>query len=529
MWRVKGLAWRVLHRYHTSTSLRLPQNHHVEDEVLNTSTVLSTSRNSSDSSSHKEEDGERRKKQRAFKFSSASLPRYTALDAVGWGATAVLFMQICRRIHATFSSCTESGPTSGVQTPPPALHECGYRLLLDILSSNDMVLRGKSVLCLHNQSLSSSSSSSSSGGSEAASSRSERNPLTPNTSVSDYQAALGQDSSLQGDASISACGPQEYVFEKEGAETDHAGDKCMLAGKARLAEAAQNLEEVSDSSVPVILNIIGLQRAESGNDEEAFSCFLAAAQRGYGKALFNVGVCYEKGRGVGKDREKVVPFSSFSFYSIKASHYYWRAAVAGHQQSQYRWAKLLLTSRGHQSEEKLKTAIGLLEKAAAAGLTKAQVCLASVYSREPVRDGSKSVHYLQVAAESSDATALLLLGQCYESGFGVRQNPSAALGLYKRAARAGNEQARLLLTPPGETDVLRSIRSSPCFSVSDRDLRRPLSSLADRVRADVALPFLPHSWSTGSMDTAPGITSTPRYLHPQSLEGKSCQWMVGVG
>ncbi|XP_061644043.1 death ligand signal enhancer isoform X3 [Phyllopteryx taeniolatus] len=438
-------------------------------------------------------------------------------------------MQICRRIHATFSSCTESGPTSGVQTPPPALHECGYRLLLDILSSNDMVLRGKSVLCLHNQSLSSSSSSSSSGGSEAASSRSERNPLTPNTSVSDYQAALGQDSSLQGDASISACGPQEYVFEKEGAETDHAGDKCMLAGKARLAEAAQNLEEVSDSSVPVILNIIGLQRAESGNDEEAFSCFLAAAQRGYGKALFNVGVCYEKGRGVGKDREKVVPFSSFSFYSIKASHYYWRAAVAGHQQSQYRWAKLLLTSRGHQSEEKLKTAIGLLEKAAAAGLTKAQVCLASVYSREPVRDGSKSVHYLQVAAESSDATALLLLGQCYESGFGVRQNPSAALGLYKRAARAGNEQARLLLTPPGETDVLRSIRSSPCFSVSDRDLRRPLSSLADRVRADVALPFLPHSWSTGSMDTAPGITSTPRYLHPQSLEGKSCQWMVGVG
>lgn len=35
-------------------------------------------------------------------------------------------------------------------------------------------------------------------------------------------------------------------------------------------------------------------------------CFVAAAEQGYSKAQFNAGVCYEKGRGVQKDKEKVI-------------------------------------------------------------------------------------------------------------------------------------------------------------------------------------------------------------------------------
>lgn len=38
----------VLHRCYGNTQLRLSQNHHVEDEVINSSTVLSTSRHISD-------------------------------------------------------------------------------------------------------------------------------------------------------------------------------------------------------------------------------------------------------------------------------------------------------------------------------------------------------------------------------------------------------------------------------------------------------------------------------------------------
>uniref|UniRef100_A0A3Q1HWX6 Death ligand signal enhancer n=1 Tax=Anabas testudineus TaxID=64144 RepID=A0A3Q1HWX6_ANATE len=487
MWRVQGFVGRVLHRCHGTNPLRLPQSHHVEDEVINSSTVLSTSRHSSDSSSQKEEDGERRKKQRTFQFGYAELPRYTALDAVGWGAAAVLFMQVCRRIHSQFSSGTETSPNSGALTAHTSLHKCGYRILLESLSRRDVLPRGSSVLCLHkvperqsqDQSPAESSSSSSKAGDASPHISGEQDGLTAECSISDHQWAL-----LNRDSPVDI------------------SDEEILAG------AALNLRHVGDTSIPVILNIIGLESAKSENYEEAFTCFLAAAQQGYSKAQFNTAVCYDRGRGVRKDREK-------------ALHYYWQAAVGGHRQAQYRYAKLLLISRGN-----------LLEQAAAAGLTKAQVCLASVYSQEPVRDGSKSVQYLKMAAESGDDTALLLLGQCYESGFGVQQNLKTAIELYKQAAQAGNRQAKSLLTPHSKAEdaELRSIRSAPSFSSANH---QPLSSLSSCVpplaSRPATLPLLPHSWSTGTLCVPPVLSSTPLHVHSYNAEGGACQWTVGVG
>lgn len=51
-----------------------------------------------------------------------------------------------------------------------------------------------------------------------------------------------------------------------------------------------------------------------------------------------------------------------------------------------------------------------------------------------------------------DGTALLFLGQCFESGFGVQQHVGKAFEYYKQAAQAGNQQARSLLTP--QSDLL---------------------------------------------------------------------------
>lgn len=122
----------------------------------------------------------------------------------------------------------------------------------------------------------------------------------------------------------------------------------MLSDEERLTQATVNFKSVGDSSVPVVLNIFGkmlsgkkpnvktlqnvnmlllflnftcalsyftdvatfvflagLESCKSGNYEDAFLCFAAAAKHGYNKAQFNTGVCYEKGRGVQKDKEKV--------------------------------------------------------------------------------------------------------------------------------------------------------------------------------------------------------------------------------
>ncbi|XP_076021118.1 death ligand signal enhancer [Genypterus blacodes] len=511
MWRVQALFGRVLNRCYGNTQLRLSQNHRVEDEFINGS-VLSTSRHSSENSSQKGEDGERRRKQRTSQFGYAELPRYTALDAVGWGTAAILFMQICRKIHSQFSSSTEPNP--GALATPSTLHKCGYRILLKILSRRDVLPRGRTVLCLQepNQAQSSgqSSSSSSSRGDAGPDSSSEQDHLIAAGSVTDHQTAeLRQE--FPEESSLYASCPLENNATCDKTERKEEDYKDILSDEERLAEAALNLIHVGGASVPVVLNIIGLENAKSENYEAAFACFLSAAQHGYSKGQFNTAVCYETGRGVGKDKEK-------------ALYYYWQAAVGGHRQAQYRYAKKLLTSRGHQSAEELNAAISLLQQAADAGLTEAQVYLASVCSQDPLMDGEKSVHYLKMAAERGDGTALLFLAQCYESGFGVKQNFRTAIEFYNRAAQAGNTQAKTLLMPPSGTEehsLLRSIRS--------------LSSLAGHIPPStsphVPLPLLPHSWSTGSLCTFPSLSSLPLHLHPQahSAEGGRCQWSVGLG
>ncbi|KAM9377373.1 death ligand signal enhancer isoform 2-T2 [Pholidichthys leucotaenia] len=511
MWRLQGLVGRVLHRRHGSGALWLPQNHHVEDEAISGSAVLSTSQNSSDSRSHEDGDGERRRRQRTFQSGYTDLPRYTALDAVGLGAAAVLFMQICRRIHSQFSSGAEPGPVPGAITAPSSVKTCGYRIILQILSRNDVLPR-RSVLCLqgvserHNQDQSQTQSSSSS-----SSPHGSRSPdhVTADSSISDHQRDL---LSFDEEPLLSASHRLQDDATQENAKTGDENVKDLLSAEEKLEAAAVNLSHVGDASVPVILNIIGLEHAKSENYEEAFSCFLAAAQQGYSKAQFNTGVCYENGRGVGKNTRK-------------ALYYYQLAAVSGHRQAQYRYAKLLLTSRGQQNLEELNSAMEFLEQAAAAGLTQAQVCLASVYSRDPLRSGCKSIQYLKMAAESGDDTALFLLGQCYEKGFVVQQNLNTAMKFYKGAAQAGNKQAKRLLTPlhdSKEDALLRTIRSAPCFS------KLP-SPLASHVPHSTALHLLPHSWSTGNLCLPPSASSTPLHLHPATAGRETCQWTVGIG
>ena len=64
-------------------------------------------------------------------------------------------------------------------------------------------------------------------------------------------------------------------------------------------------EVTSGVELPFPVAAAGLESAKSSDYEAAFTCFLAAARHGYSKAQFNTGVCYERGRGVGKDKGQV--------------------------------------------------------------------------------------------------------------------------------------------------------------------------------------------------------------------------------
>ncbi|XP_066498350.1 death ligand signal enhancer isoform X2 [Hoplias malabaricus] len=523
MWRVQALLGRALTRCHGTGPLRLSNGHHVEDEVINSSTVLSTSRHVSDSSSQRKEDGKQnKKKRRTSQFCYAGLARYTALDAVGWGAAAILFMQLCRRIHSQFSSVAEQTPA------PPHLtslvHKCTYRTLVDILSRREMLASGVSVMCLKRAlayqdqtdiSVSSSTSSSSEGGvndyssSENSSANEECDLDLQNTHTTPQQGETlshrTRDNSLEFNTTgevATSCKPQEN-------QKSHSLD-----------EAVENLRDVAQNSVPIILNIIGLESAKAGDYEAAFECFLASAQLDYSKAQFNVGVCYEKGRGTSEDLSK-------------ALQYYRFAAAAGHRQAQYRCAKLLLNSRGQEStsDTDTATALSLLHSAATAGLPEAQLYLGVLFSQDTDSDGVKSVQFFRMAAENGDSTGLLFLGQCYERGYGVPQCYRTAVGLYQQAAAKGNKQAKDTLRDLHSSEVLRSIRSEPCLSILDQlhlSVMFPQESqeagVGPKPRPDWPTHPLPHSWSTGSLTGRP-----PFPTQTLNTNSKSGGWIIGVG
>ncbi|XP_052005442.1 death ligand signal enhancer isoform X2 [Xyrauchen texanus] len=456
MWRIHSLVSRVFSRCHGSAQLRLSQGHHVEDEVINSS-ILTAGRHASDSSSQRGED-ENEKKKRTTKFSYTGLPRYTALDAVGWGAAVVLFMQVCRRIHSQFSTRADQNHGPAQIREAGLIHRCTYKVLIDILSKQDVLSKAATVRCLQEALQTPEQTDSSS--SHSTHENSSDGHLTP-----DLQTAHPSRHQRVEPVSTSA----ETLFPEQPKQKEAPED------------AAQNLRQLADSSVPTILNII--------------------AQHNYSKAQFNVGVCFEKGLGVKRDHNK-------------ALQYYRRAAVSGHRQAQYRCAKLLLNSRGQQSSQtNTEEALSFLYAAADAGLSEAQVYLGVVLSEGSEVDEIKCVHYFRKAAESGDSTALLFLAQCHERGFGVSQSIRTAVQLYHRAAERGNKHAKDILRERECRDVLRSIRSAPCFSeigqlnVSSM-FRHVSGDLKPRPQqqSDWPTQMLPHSWSTGSLKTLPSIT-----------------------
>lgn len=451
---------RVLSRYHGNASLRLSQGHshtHVEDELINSS-ILTGGRHASDSSSSQRDGGDDQK--RSSEFCYSGLPRYSALDAVGWGAAAVLFMQLCRRIHSRFSSHADQNRIRDVGL----VQKCSYKVLFDILSRESVLSGGVTVKCL-------------------------RGALQTPEPSDDISSDGDLTSDLQTTHTAETASPshsEETRFPEPAKPEEHLAPD----------EAAQNLRHVADSSVPIILNIIGLESARAGDYETAFSCFLASARHDYSKAQFNVGVCYERGRGVRRDHSKAVL-------------YYRRAAVAGHRQAQYRCAKLLLNSRGQQrAETDSVAALTFLYAAADAGLTEAQVYLGVVLSQGSEWDEKQSVHYFRMAAERGDSGALVCLAQCYEKGFGVSPCVQTAVQLYQQAEARGNQQARAVLRDTHRREVLRSIRSAPCFSVIGQlnlNTIVPQETSDEKPRpqhrsACQSKP-LPHSWSTGSLSS----------------------------
>ncbi|KAJ1128248.1 hypothetical protein NDU88_006627 [Pleurodeles waltl] len=506
MWRLPNLIGRALHRFHSvNVSSSLHSAPHTEVDVLNSSGLLpvgsSSSVKSFNSNSQNGQNGSGRKREKTFRPFCRQLPQYCALDAIGWGAVAAAFLHLSKQITSP-----DSTPNSN------AKDRSFWPACLDGLVASVLRYQGHSPkwYILPNETR-------------------RINPGEHQAEALDRSYDLPSGPSSPG-GSIHTEGQDSDPppSEEEGlnftssstssswSESEDTGSKQPYEGESRLGvsleDAASQLQETSQNSTSVVLNIIGISSIrDSGDYSTAFTCFQAAASRGYSKAQYNAGVCYEHGYGVRKDLEK-------------AAVYYHLAAINSHRLAQYRYARYLLHHKVGVEAEERQQALKMLEQAAEAGLKEAQAYLGVFYTKDSHIDPQKAVKFLRKAAESGDTQSKFHLGVCYESGFGVDLNLPEAVKHYEKAALEGHQAAGERLSSIHQKQMedllhrrphhMKTINSCPRLSCMDGvSAEFPRSGLPSSDRHRNAAFFLspallagssaidlPHSRSTGSLN-----------------------------
>ena len=161
------------------------------------------------------------------------------------------------------------------------------------------------------------------------------------------------------------------------------------------------------------------------NYKQAFLDYDIAAKQGDIVGQFNLGLLYEKGKGM------PVQFD-------QAAALYRAAAEKGHVQSMVQLAGLYL--EGSIGSRDVKQALNWYQKAAEQGDRDALYhlgVLAETGTGLPI-DYTKAIQYYQASSGKGQAQAKLALARMYQSGQGVSRNTEAAIQLYKELSSIGN-------------------------------------------------------------------------------------------
>uniref|UniRef100_A0ACB8EC05 Uncharacterized protein n=1 Tax=Sphaerodactylus townsendi TaxID=933632 RepID=A0ACB8EC05_9SAUR len=283
-------------------------------------------------------------------------------------------------------------------------------------------------------------------------------------------------------------------------------------------EAALQVQQAFQTSISMAFNILGLEHLQKRQHTAAFHFFKLAADQNYPKAQFNVGLCYEHGRGTKKDMAKAIL-------------YYQRAAHQGHTMAQYRYAKWLLRSWPKVEEDSsVQEAVDLLGRAAAAGLTQAQVYL-GVLCLKGLKTGRKTaMKYVPVAVQRKDSFSRIPLDLCYEKAFGPLQNHQAAEKRNKQAEASGSKPAQESV-PATAQQQIAGMQSQHRFAVAPRPFFSSpcLQSLSQPPIAHAGPPVLDliHSQSTGNLRD---VTCLPQPAFPDCfpLSLRPLAWSRGI-
>ncbi|XP_004452658.1 death ligand signal enhancer [Dasypus novemcinctus] len=440
----------------------------------------------------------------AFQWMSARVSPNTLWDAISWGTLAVLALQLarqfhfqaslpgaCRRAeHCSWRSPRDLFPSFPLWHPRSSLRshvlpspECSATRHTDLRDPR-LGQEGPSTL---RQCLSSHSS------------LRATSPLDPSEEESRDSCFLHASNSLESQAKPAQ--PQTTEEEQE-------QDKSNTVS---LEEAVTSIQQLFQLSVSIAFNFLGTENMRNGNYTAAFSYFQKAADRGYSKAQYNVGLCHEHGRGTPRDLSKAVM-------------YYQLAASQGHSLAQYHYARCLLRDPALLRDPERQRAVSMLKQAADSGLREAQAFLGVLFTKEPYLDERRAVKYLWLAANNGDSQSRYHLGICYEKGLGMQRNLGEAVRCYQQAAALGNELARkrlqtlfsMNIAAPGPSDLaVTGLKSFSSPSLQSLNTLLAGASHLSHAWSTGNLGFLCRSGHPGPCPGAPGRAGPP---HPYSLE-----------
>ncbi|XP_077753747.1 death ligand signal enhancer isoform X1 [Canis aureus] len=442
----------------------------------------------------------------AFQWISTRVSSNSLWDALSWGTLAVLALQLARQIH--FQSSLPAGPQQverGSWHSPldhflssPLWHPCSS-LRRHILPSpagpapRHTGLREPRL------------------GQEEPSTQPENLSSPSSLRASSLQDPIEEDPSdlsfLHTSSSFrSREKPAQPQPTGEKQEQDKSKTVC-------LEEAVTSIQQLFQLTVSIAFNFLGTENVRSGDYTAAFSYFQKAADHGYSKAQYNVGLCHEHGRGTPRNLGKAV-----LSYQLAASQ--------GHSLAQYRYARCLLQGPASEWGPEQQRAVSMLKQAADSGLREAQAFLGVLFTKEPHLDEQRAVKYFWLAANNGDSQSRYHLGICYEKGLGVQRNLGEAVRCYQQSAALGNEPARERLQTLFSTEAAAKALgpSDPAVTGLKSFSSPSLLSLNTLLAGASRLPHASSTgnlglhWKSGHLGASPGAPSRALPQHNYPLE-----------
>ncbi|XP_001378078.3 death ligand signal enhancer isoform X1 [Monodelphis domestica] len=424
-----------------------------------------------------------------FKWISRRLSCHRMWDAISWGTLTVLALQLTRQIQFQAS-------LPGFQRQ----EQCSWQSYLDQIRASPLLCQD---LWLRTNILPTNTPPAPCPTCLEEASGKQKGPDPQPESLASHSSK--RTARLRG-----SCEPEPVgiaSLDTTGAGQHHTTRERLVLEKEKteplsLEEAMLSLQQQFQLSISIAFNFLGTENMRSGDCETAYSYFQKAADQGYSKAQYNVGLCYEHGKGTQKDLSKAI-------------FYYQLAAQKGHQMAQYRYARSLLSDEAPREADKQR-AVAVLKQAADAGLKEAQAYLGVLLTKEQFQDERKAVKYLWLAASNGDSQSKFHMGICYEKGFGVQKNLGEAMRYYQQSAALGNEpaQRRLRMLFSAEREALG--HNNPALK-SLRSFSSPSVCTLDTALNGAA--HLPHTWSTGNL----GLLDRNNHLGPSTSTSRATE------